>query len=96
MAGRMARPRGRIIILGVFEQPAPLDYTDLVFGEKQVQGSMGGYGIFDEAINMMAEGKFEGDPLITGRIRLENIVSEGFEAIINDKQKHIKILVSPV
>ena len=96
MAGRMARRQGRVIILGVFEQPAPLDYADLVFGEKLVQGSMGGFGVFDEAIQIMAEGKFQGDPLITARIGLDEIVAEGFEALIKDKEKHIKILVSPV
>lgn len=96
LAGRMARRQGRVIILGVFEQPAPLDYSDLVFGEKLVQGSMGGYGMFNEAIKMMAAGKFKGELLITGRIGLDNLVSEGFEALVKDKEKHIKILVSPV
>ena len=57
---------------------------------------MGGYGKFDEAIKMMAEGRFQGEPLITGRIGLENLVSEGFEALVKDKEKHIKILVSPI
>jgi len=96
MAGRMARRQGRVIILGVFERPAPLDYTNLVFEEKVVLGSMGGYGVFDEAIKMMAEGKFQGDPLITGRIDLDDIVTEGFDVLIKDKEKHIKILVSPI
>jgi len=96
MAGRMARRQGRVIILGVFERPALLDYTNLVFEEKVVLGSMGGYGVFDEAIKMMAEGKFQGDPLITGRIGLDDIVTEGFEVLIKDKEKHIKILVSPI
>jgi (R,R)-butanediol dehydrogenase/meso-butanediol dehydrogenase/diacetyl reductase len=95
MAGRIARRQGRVIILGVFEQPAPLDYTDLVFGEKTVMGSMGGYGVFDVVIQMMADGGFNGDPLITGKISLEEIVIGGFETLIKHKEKHIKILVSP-
>jgi (R,R)-butanediol dehydrogenase/meso-butanediol dehydrogenase/diacetyl reductase len=96
MAGRITRRQGRVLILGVFEQPAPLDYTDLVFGEKTVMGSMGGYGVFDEAIEMMAEGEFIGDPLITGRISLDDIVIGGFEELVEHKEAHIKILVSPV
>jgi (R,R)-butanediol dehydrogenase/meso-butanediol dehydrogenase/diacetyl reductase len=95
MAGRIARRQGRVVILGVFEQPAPLDYSDLVFGEKTVMGSMGGYGVFDEAIQMMADGGFDGDPLITGRISLDDIVAGGFEALVKHKEKHCKILVSP-
>jgi (R,R)-butanediol dehydrogenase/meso-butanediol dehydrogenase/diacetyl reductase len=95
MAGRIARRQGRVVILGVFEQPAPLDYTDLVFGEKTVMGSMGGYGVFEEAIQIMAAGEFNGDPLITGRISLDDIVADGFEALIDHKEENIKILVSP-
>jgi len=94
LAGRVARRKGRVVVMGVFEHPAPLDYTDLVYGEKTVMGSMGGYGVFDEAIRVMAEGKFNGTPLITGRIDLDNILA-GFDALINRKEENVKILVSP-
>jgi (R,R)-butanediol dehydrogenase/meso-butanediol dehydrogenase/diacetyl reductase len=80
--------------MGVFERPAPLDYTDLVYGEKTVMGSMGGYGVFEEAIQAMAEGKFNGEPLITGRIGLDDLL-DGFEALIKHKEENVKILVSP-
>jgi (R,R)-butanediol dehydrogenase/meso-butanediol dehydrogenase/diacetyl reductase len=95
LAGRIARRRGRIVVMGVFERPAPLDYTDLVYGEKTVMGTMGGYGVFDEALGAMAAGRFHGEPLITARIGLKDIVSDGFEALIQHKEAHVKILVSP-
>ncbi len=94
LAGRIARRKGRIVVMGVFEHPAPLDYTDLVYGEKVVMGSMGGYGLFDEAIQAMASGKFDGEPLITGKIKLDDILS-GFDALIQHKEDNVKILVSP-
>jgi (R,R)-butanediol dehydrogenase/meso-butanediol dehydrogenase/diacetyl reductase len=94
LAGRVARRRGRVVVMGVFERPAPLDYTDVVYGEKTVMGSMGGYGVFDEAIKAMAEGRFSGEPLITGRIGLEDLL-DGFEALIRHKEENVKILVSP-
>ncbi len=93
LAGRVARRKGRVVVMGVFEKPAPLDYTDLVYGEKTVMGSMGGYGVFDEAIQAMAEGKFDGEPLITGKIGLDHIV-DGFDALIKHKEENVKILVS--
>jgi len=96
MAGHIARRKGKIMIMGVFEKPAPLDYSDIVFSEKTVMGSMGGYGLYDETIKMMANGDFNGTPLITGKIPLERIVSDGFEALINRKEENVKILVSPV
>jgi (R,R)-butanediol dehydrogenase/meso-butanediol dehydrogenase/diacetyl reductase len=94
LAGRIARRKGRVVVMGVFEHPAPLDYTDLVYGEKTVMGSMGGYGVFDEAIQAMASGKFNGDPLITGKIKLDNILG-GLDALIKHKEDNVKILVSP-
>jgi (R,R)-butanediol dehydrogenase/meso-butanediol dehydrogenase/diacetyl reductase len=95
LAGHVASRTGRIVVMGVFEQPALLDYTDVVYGEKQIMGSMGGYGVFDEAIGMMAGGRFDGDVLITGRIALDDIVERGFQALIEHKEEHVKILVRP-
>jgi (R,R)-butanediol dehydrogenase/meso-butanediol dehydrogenase/diacetyl reductase len=95
LAGRVARRKGRVVIMGVFEHPAPLDFTDLVYGEKTVMGSMGPYGILDEAIQVMAEGKFNGEPLITGKISLDDLVAGGFEPLIKHKDENVKILVSP-
>ena len=95
LAGRLARIRGRIMVMGVFEKPAPLDFTDLVYGEKTVMGSMGGYGMFDEAIALLADERFPGDTLITGRIKLDDIIDQGFRPVIEEKERHVKILVSP-
>ena len=95
LAGHIVKRTGRIMVMGVFEEPAVFDFTDLVYGEKTVMGSMGGYGVFDDAILMMAERKFNGEPLITGKIGLDDIVSKGFDALIRFKEKHAKILVIP-
>jgi (R,R)-butanediol dehydrogenase/meso-butanediol dehydrogenase/diacetyl reductase len=95
LAGRVARRKGRVVVMGVFERPAPFDFTDMVYGEKTIMGSMGPYGVFDEAIQVMAEGKFNGEPLITGKIGLDDIVSGGFDPLINHKDDNVKILVSP-
>ena len=43
-----------------------------------------------------AAGKFQGyERMITRRINLEDVVSKGFEELINNKDEHIKILISP-
>jgi (R,R)-butanediol dehydrogenase/meso-butanediol dehydrogenase/diacetyl reductase len=94
LAGRIAGTTGRIVVMGVFERPAPLDYTDAVYGEKTVIGSMGGYGVFDEAIGMMAAGSFHGELLITKKIPLDDIVERGFHALIDHKEDNVKILVT--
>lgn len=33
--------------------------------------------------------------MITGRIKLEDIVEKGFEELVNHKEENFKILVSP-
>ena len=95
LAGRLTRTRGRLVVMGVFDQPAPLDLTDLVFREKNVVGSMSGYGYFDESIAMMTDKRFRGDILISGRIRLDDLVARGLRALLTERGKHVKIIVSP-
>lgn len=41
-------------------------------------------------------GKLKGyEKMVTGRIDVDNIVEKGFKELINNKDKHCKILVSP-
>jgi (R,R)-butanediol dehydrogenase/meso-butanediol dehydrogenase/diacetyl reductase len=94
LAGRLTRTRGTLVVMGVFEKPAPLDFTDLVFREKTVMGSMSGYGVFDEAITMMGDSRFKGDVLITQRIKLDHLIDSGFHPLLKEKNKHVKTLVS--
>lgn len=95
LAGRLTRTRGRLVIMGVFEKPAPLDLTDLVFREKTVSGSMSGYGLYDETIRLMSDARFKGEELITGRIPLDDLVEKGYHGLLYEKEKNVKTLVSP-
>jgi (R,R)-butanediol dehydrogenase/meso-butanediol dehydrogenase/diacetyl reductase len=96
LAGKLTRTRGRLIVMGVFEKPAPLDFTDLVFREKTVTGSMSGYGLYDETIRMMTDPRFKGEELITGHIPLDNLVDRGYYGLLHEKETNIKTLVSPL
>jgi (R,R)-butanediol dehydrogenase/meso-butanediol dehydrogenase/diacetyl reductase len=95
LAAQLTRTRGRLILMGVFDRPAPLNLTDIVFREKTVTGSMSGYGYFDESIAMMTDPRFQGESLISAQIRLDDLVDKGLHALLNEKGKHVKILVSP-
>jgi (R,R)-butanediol dehydrogenase/meso-butanediol dehydrogenase/diacetyl reductase len=96
LAGRLTRTRGRLVVMGVFDKPAPLDLTDLVFREKTITGSMSGYGLYPEAIHMMTSPLFRGDVLISDRIGLDELVDKGYRGLLHEKNKHVKILVQPV
>lgn len=95
MAGRLTRTRGRLVIMGVFEKPAALDLTDIVFREKTVSGSMSGYGLYDETIRMMSDARFRGDFLISDHIGLDDLIGKGYHGLLHEKDRHVKILVRP-
>lgn len=95
LAVQLARKGGKAVIVGVFEKESNINFNDIVFTEKQVIGSLGYAGEFSVAIDLLADGRVKAEPLITGKIRLEEIVTRGFEELVNRKEKHIKILVTP-
>jgi (R,R)-butanediol dehydrogenase / meso-butanediol dehydrogenase / diacetyl reductase len=43
----------------------------------------------------LIQGKIKPEGMVTGRIPLERTQKDGFLELINNKDKHIKILVSP-
>lgn len=46
--------------------------------------------------SLTATGKFEGySKLISTRIGLEDLVEKGFKELLDNKDKHLKILVTP-
>jgi (R,R)-butanediol dehydrogenase/meso-butanediol dehydrogenase/diacetyl reductase len=95
MAGKLTRTRGRLVIMGVFEQPAAMDLTDVVFREKTISGSMSGFGVYEETIQIMTDPRFRSDVLITDRIELDALIGKGYQGLLNEKDQHIKILVRP-
>lgn len=95
MAGKLTRTRGRLVIMGVFEKPAAIDLTDVVFREKVISGSMSGYGVYDETIRIMTDPRFRGDLLITDHIGLDDLVGKGYNGLLNEKNTHVKMLVRP-
>ena len=95
MAGKLTRTRGRLVIMGVFEKPAAIDLTDVVFREKTISGSMSGYGLYDETIGIMTDPRFRGNLLLTDRIGLDELVTKGYNGLLHEKDKHVKILVKP-
>lgn len=95
MAAKLTRTRGHLVVMGVFENPAAIDLTDVVFREKMITGSMSGYGVYDETIAVMTNRHFRGDILITDRIGLDDLVGRGYRSLLDEKDKHIKIIVKP-
>jgi (R,R)-butanediol dehydrogenase/meso-butanediol dehydrogenase/diacetyl reductase len=89
------RKGGRIVLLAVIGSPVPVDTWPIVEGERTVIGSVQHH--FDEdlpiAVDLLASGRVDVRPLVTRRIALERVVSDGFEALEAGSEE-IKILVS--
>lgn len=90
----LVRRGGRAVIVGIFEKPSQLHFNNVVFFEKEIYGSIAYYGEFDTAITFLADRRIKGEPLITGKIKLEDIIEKGFEELVARKEKNLKILVS--
>ena len=90
-----AKRGGKIVVVGIFEKPGEINYNDLVFQEKELLGSLAYSGEFDSAIALLADGRIKAEPLITGRIKLDDIVENGFEELLKNRDSNIKILVEP-
>ena len=51
---------------------------------------------FRQTVEMFKAGTFKGyEKMVTDRIALEDVVTKGFEELVNHKDDHIKILVTP-
>ena len=46
-------------------------------------------------IEGLADGKFDTETFVTDRIPLADVVSEGYERLLNPDTEHVKILVEP-
>jgi (R,R)-butanediol dehydrogenase/meso-butanediol dehydrogenase/diacetyl reductase len=89
------RKGGRIVLLAVIGTPVPIDTWAIVEGERTVTGSVQHH--FDEdlpiAVDLMASGQVDVRPLITRRIPLDRVVTDGFAAL-EAGGSDIKVLVS--
>jgi (R,R)-butanediol dehydrogenase/meso-butanediol dehydrogenase/diacetyl reductase len=86
---------GKTVVVGIFEKPGEINYNDLVFQEKEVVGSLAYCGEFDTAIALLADGRLKAEPLITGKIKLNEIIEKGFKELLTNRESNIKILVAP-
>lgn len=96
LAVDVIRNNGKAVIVGIFEEPSSFNFFSLSGTDKTVIGTLA-YTIddFQGVAKLLAGGQLTAAPLITGRIKLQDIVEGGFEELVNNKATNIKIIVSP-
>ncbi|MEK4701201.1 MULTISPECIES: 2,3-butanediol dehydrogenase [Solibacillus] len=84
---------GETIIVSIWEKEASIQPNNIVLSERSVKGIIAYRDIFPAVMHLMTQGYFPADKLVTKRITLNEVVTEGFETLVNDKDQ-IKILVA--
>lgn len=87
--------RAVICVAGLALKPVAVPFLQLWGHEKEITFITGYEDEFPAAISLLADARVNVTDLITGRIKLENLVEEGFNALMNEPEKHVKVLVYP-
>ncbi|MDD5127573.1 MAG: 2,3-butanediol dehydrogenase [Dehalococcoidales bacterium] len=90
---RLSRRGGRVVYVGVFHEPAQVDFNRIGVFEREISGVFVNNGEFEPAIAYLADGRVKAEPLISQKITIDEI-NRGLEELSNHKEKNIKILVS--
>ena len=89
------RPGGVVVNVSIWGHPATVDMQKLVLKELELRGTIAYANDHPATIKLVQDGKIDLAPFITGRIALDDLVSEGFDALINHNDTQVKILVHP-
>ncbi len=90
----LARKGGRIVIIGVFKAQPTVDINMVVLQEREIIGCLAYVDDFPRAIALAADNRVNAEHFITDRIALRDIVSEGFQKLIDEPDKHVRIIVN--
>ena len=92
-----ARKGGRIVLVGLPVKATTFNFFDLVSTEKEVIGSLS--HIYDEdyaaAVRWLGDGRVLAEPLISARLPLDVLVSEGLYRLENLPGETLKVIIRP-
>lgn len=89
------RARGTHVNIAIWEKPCSIFPSDIMFKERTYLG-VATYvkADFQEVIDAISDGRLDMcSKMITKRITMDQVVEEGFKALIKDKDNQVKILV---
>ncbi|WP_434594659.1 2,3-butanediol dehydrogenase [Brevibacterium sp. 1718] len=89
------RPGGVIVNVSIWGHKPEVDMPKLVLKEIDLRGTIGYSGDHPETIRLAADGTIDLSAFITARIGLDELVSGGFDELINNNEQHVKIIVDP-
>ena len=82
-----------LVILGFQELPVEVHFLKTVKYELKLLFAYCGYTEFENALKLIATKRVQVKPMISHTIKLEDIVDQGFEAILHPDSTTVKVLV---
>jgi (R,R)-butanediol dehydrogenase/meso-butanediol dehydrogenase/diacetyl reductase len=92
-AVELVRPGGQVVLAGVNAEADEISPLTLVAKECEVTASLGGADIFRRALDLMAEGRIQTEPMVTRVIGLEE-VDEMMQVLGTAGCDDVKVLVA--
>ena len=89
------RPGGVIVNVSIWGHKPEVDMPKLVLKEIDLRGTIGYSGDHPETIRLASSGTIDLSAFITARIGLDELISGGFDELINNNEQHVKIIVDP-
>jgi len=97
VAIQAARKGGRIVLVGIPVAATSFNFFEIVFTEKEVIGSLS--HVYDEdyatAVRWLGDGRIQAEPLISVRIPLERLVTDGLDRLEQRAAETLKVIVKP-
>jgi 2-desacetyl-2-hydroxyethyl bacteriochlorophyllide A dehydrogenase len=87
------RGAGKVVVLGLADDPAPLVMKELIWKEAQIIASRVSHGEFKESIDNLNAGKLKPDLLISKELPASR-AEEGFALLENNPEDYLKILLN--
>jgi (R,R)-butanediol dehydrogenase/meso-butanediol dehydrogenase/diacetyl reductase len=96
LALELTRNVGTTVIVGLSPKPSPnFNFRSIMLSEKTVLGSIGYSGEPNIAIALISNDKVDPNGLITSKVLLKDAVEKGFNELIHNADKQLKILLQP-
>lgn len=89
----VARPGARVLIMGVFEKPPVFNMNLFQEGERVLYTSQAHVDEIGIALDYISRGLIDTEELITREVTLDTLVQDGFEELIANGPKHIKVAI---
>ncbi|PYI11784.1 alcohol dehydrogenase [Aspergillus sclerotiicarbonarius CBS 121057] len=88
------RTHGTIVNIAVWERRPALQVNQLMYSEVTYMGSaLYDESAFQNVIRALSYGQLNPEKMITSKIKLDEVVEKGFQALVNNRDAHCKILV---